>query len=371
MKKITTVRGDINPNELGFTSMHEHTLCDARLIKDAQLAMFPPGFLPPIPPEKLAFKPENFAFFRTGLMHFSEEQDLVDDVDYMIKEVNAFKAVGGNSLCDCSPVGVRGNLHDIKKVSEATGVNIVHGSGIYLVAGRPPEFKERSEEFLTSYFEKEVSEGMDGTGIKPGFLKCALGTMSPDGTAEENELTAFKALAKIAAENGMSLHLHATGPLPCDEIIAAIDIVLDECGIKPDRLLVCHTDSALSSEYSVFSYMTDFDYKKDVNTDYQEKLLDRGINIGYDSWGFQYTGPTIYLPDDYDKVKGLVHLLNKGYASQIVLGHDVAGKFWGLYNGSYGFTRFPEFVLPLLQMFGFEDAINKLTVENPARILAY
>jgi predicted metal-dependent phosphotriesterase family hydrolase len=33
MKIIRTVRGDIEPSEIGFTSMHEHTLADMTPIK--------------------------------------------------------------------------------------------------------------------------------------------------------------------------------------------------------------------------------------------------------------------------------------------------------------------------------------------------
>jgi len=55
-----------------------------------------------------------------------------------------------------------------------------------------------------------------------------------------------------------------------------------------------------------------------------------------------------------------------------VLGYDFSGKKNGVTYGDFGYTRFPEFTLPMLKRFGFgEDIITKLTVENPARILAY
>jgi hypothetical protein len=39
--------------------------------------------------------------------------------------------------------------------------------------------------------------------------------------------------------------------------------------------------------------------------------------------------------------------------------------------GNYGCTRFTGFALPILRNLGMEEYIPRLTVENPARILAY
>src|SRR5665648_16397 len=156
MKRITTVNGDISPNELGYTSMHEHTLVDLRLMTE-----FMKNFIPSAPPEKLAFKLENYAFLKTGAVLLSDEHSITDDVDYLAKEINAFKDLGGKSIVDASPIGLRGNLNDLKKVSEVTGVNIICATGLYLAPARPEEFKVKDVDFLISRFEKEIKEGMD------------------------------------------------------------------------------------------------------------------------------------------------------------------------------------------------------------------
>lgn len=362
MKRITTVRGDISPDELGFTTMHEHTICDLSFMKN-QI-----GFIPPIPPEMLALKPENYAFLRSGAGIFSDECSTLGNVDYLVKELKAFKKIGGNAVVDASPIGLRGNVNDLKKASELAGVHIICATGLYHAMAQPKEFMSQSEEELINYFEKEINEGIDGTDIKPGFLKCALNVLNTDNTLHELELKTLRACAKVAAKTGMSLHVHTAVPLTCDHILQGVDIALNECGMKADKLYMMHLDAFLRTPAKISDYYSNIESVRGVNTELQTKVLESGVNIGFDSW----TALVSTLPDDYDRVKGLVDLLKKGYSSQIVLGHDIYDKSRGVTYGYTGFTGFAGFVLPILKQLGFgDDVISNLTVENPARILAY
>ncbi|WP_138750766.1 phosphotriesterase family protein [Paenibacillus sinopodophylli] len=362
MKRITTVRGDIFPEELGFTTMHEHTICDLAFLRN-QL-----GFIPPIPSEKLTLTPENMASLRSGLGLFSDECSTLGDVDYLTKELTAFKKIGGNAVVDASPIGLRGDVTDMKEASEMADVHIVCATGLYHAAAQPEEFMSRSEKELIAHFEKEIKEGIDGTTIKPGFLKCALNVLNPDCTIHEIELKTLRACAKVAAYTGMSLHVHTAAPLTGEHILQGVDIAIYECGMKPEKVHIMHLDSFLRTPSKISDYYSTIEAVRCVNTDLQTKVLEKGVNIGFDSWGMLVNT----LPDDYDRVKGLADLLKKGYASQIALGHDIYDKSRGVTYGYTGFTGFAGFVLPILKELGFgDDIINKLTVENPARILAY
>ncbi|MGC7102549.1 hypothetical protein ACPZ19_48435 [Amycolatopsis lurida] len=78
------------------------------------------------------------------------------------------------------------------------------------------------------------------------------------------------------------------------------------------------------------------------------------------------------LPDDFDRAKGSVDLLHAGYGDRIVLGHDNFTKAHGKSYGYYGFTRFPQFIPPILTRLGFDDDVyRRLVVDNPARVLAH
>ena len=361
-KKITTVTGDILPQELGYTSIHEHTICDLTLLRNSL------GYIPPIPPEMLTLKPENYASLRNGLGLFSDECSTLGEVDYMVKELKAFKSIGGNAVCDASPIGIRGNVQDLKAASEKSGVHIICATGIYHALAQPKEFLNKSEEQLIAYFEKEIIQGIDATGIKPGFLKCALQNLTPDNNIHVIELKTFRACAKVAAGTGYSLHVHTNRPITAGHILQAIGIAVDECGMKADRLHIMHMDSFLRTPVNIADYYSGIESVRTVNTDLQVKILDKGVSIGFDSWG----SLTDFLPDDHDRLKGLVDLLKKGYAAQIALGHDVYDKSRGVSYGYTGFMHFATFALPKLKELGFgNDVIAKLTVENPARILAY
>ena len=358
--RITTVTGDIKPDELGLTAMHEHVLCYFDIMEGM-----------PIPPEKLELTPENFAFLRNGGSVFSKECSFNDDVDYMTDELKAFKNnVGGGAICDASPIGLRGKVELLKEASERSGVHLICSTGLYLVNTHPEEFAGKDETYLRERFEKEIEVGIDGTQIKPGFVKCALGTLNEAKTGiDDRELASLRACAKTAAKYGLSLHVHTHGPLTHDMILNAVDIMIKECGISPGKLLMLHMDSFLRTESDLMKYIAEETAVRTISNELALKILEQGINIGYDSWGTPFTS---YLPDDYDRMKGLVELLRKGYEAQIVFGHDVLGKAQGITKGSYGYTRFAEFVPFMLKSLGYGDeVIHKLMVENPARILAY
>ena len=154
--------------------------------------------------------------------------------------MNHFKKVGGDSIVDPSPIGIR-LAASIKKFSEATDVNIICATGLYHVMGRPSEYVGLAEEQQIALFEKEINDGMDDTDVKPVFLKCALETLSDDKKSiHEVEMTTLKACAKVAAKTGMSMHVHTNFPVK-EHILNAIDTVLD-IGVKSDKLVMLHMD---------------------------------------------------------------------------------------------------------------------------------
>jgi phosphotriesterase-related protein len=363
VKKITTVRGDIAPEQLGFTTMHEHTITGKALLGD----MFK-GMGDRIPPQMLRLTNENLAFLRSGTAAFSRECSTCGDVDYMVKELAAFKRVGGNAVVDASPIELRGDVNDIKKASSLAGVHIVVCTGIYIAPAQTEEFAGKDVNFIADRFRKEIEDGIDGTDIKPGFLKCAIGTLAQDGGIDEKELTGLRAAAKVAAETGMSVHVHSAIPLTGKHILQAVTVALDECGVQPDKLLMLHQDAFIRRPASIMEYVADINVVRTINIETAEKIIERGVNISFDTW----TSIGTFLTDDLDRMKGLAALLKKGYADKIVLGHDVNNKAQGVSYGSTGFTGFVNTAIPQLKQLGFGDeVIKKLTVENPARILAY
>lgn len=107
-KKIRTVCGDISPEHLGFTTMHDHTFLDLSVAGTFMKNMFPG-----VTDEILAFTPENYGFLKSGTYLMCKDLQVIDDMDYLVKEYNYFKALGGRSVVDPGPIGLRGRADRI------------------------------------------------------------------------------------------------------------------------------------------------------------------------------------------------------------------------------------------------------------------
>ena len=64
---------------------------------------------------------------------YSVRSNLVmNDEEGIISELKLFQAAGGNTVCDMTSIGLRINSEALRRVSKATGVNIVAGTAFYL-----------------------------------------------------------------------------------------------------------------------------------------------------------------------------------------------------------------------------------------------
>lgn len=362
MGKIMTITGEISAAELGLTSMHEHLMCDTSPALGPVLKMYSSK----IPADTLVLTMPNLANLRSGASVFSSDCCTLHALDYTVGELNFFKLMGGNAIVDASPLGMPHNLLDLREASVRSSIKIVVCTGLYIQDAQPQEYREMSEDELVTLFKRGIFEGIDESGVKAGFLKCAINTLDENGQIATCERKAVRACARAAAETGRSIHIHNAFPLTAEHILPIAKMVL-ELGVKPEKLLMLHMGSFVRVPRTNQDYVNDFSSAKTVNIDMQLKLLDMGVNIGFDSYG----SLTPTLPDNNDMNKALVELLRRGYGSQIVLGHDITDKTRGVSYGYTGFTDFLRNVLPVLKECGLETEAHKLVYDNPARILEY
>lgn len=365
MKKIRTVRGDISPEELGLTSMHDHTFVDLSVAGQFMKNMFPG-----VTDEMVAFTPENYGFLKSGTYLMSKELQHVDDMEYLVKEYGYFKAAGGQSVVDPGPIGVRGRGDKLKEFSELTGLNVICATGVYTAISRPAELLGKGEEYLYQTMKQEIEEGIDGTDVKPGILKAAIATYGANGI-HEAEIAGVRACARLSAETGMSLHIHTDPCLSGADVIAVVKMALEECGVDAGNILVCHTDSRLACGVKVGDYLNQLETGRNIDIEMHKQLLDLGVNIGLDTWGMPIINQQFFAADDFERLKALIALIDLGYDSQITLGNDFSSKIAGRSYGGYGCTRFIDYGLGMLKKYGKEASIPKLVIENPARILAF
>lgn len=370
--KITTVCGDIAPEKLGLTSIHEHTLLSTAVV--AELMQVPDT----IPPEKLKVNLENLTYLKTTGSSFAKELLTYDDIEAEVKELEMFREVGGQSIMDCSYNGCRLDIKNTRILSERSGVNIVACTGYLGEMIYPKGFDPYDAEAIRRFELDEIRSGIQGTDIRAGCIKSGFGFMDAITGCDisEKELAVFRTSCSVAAETGYPIAIHP--PMVKEHALRIVDIAINECGVKPEQIDVCHQCCFMffnDVNPSYHDYLTDTNKVVQNYVDYMDRLLGKGVYVdiefGMNTESHRFSLPYSWGFDDVTRMRCLVALLDKGYASQIMLGHDKCQRIQNYYCGGYGYTRFPEFVLPALREMGYEKEIRQLTVENPASFLAH
>ncbi len=297
----------------------------------------------------------------------STESD--DYIDFIAKELKAYKEAGGNSICEVSFRGAANRpVSDLKKMSELSGVNIIccTGLGDEASGSRPQRFAEKKEDELKALFEDEIFNGIEGTGIKPGVLKAFM--------TNAVELDHLRALARISKETDMGLEVHVQLPITVEDIVNMSKMCVNDIGMNPKKLLINHINTYAYDSITLEDYLKN--PKLNMRLDNLKKVLDVGVNISFDLFGNNCSVNNelmgmFFTHDDYLSTAVICQLLEKGYASQLMLGHDMASKACCLQYGGYGYTRVPTFVDPTLRKLGYDEAVELMTVKNPTEFLAY
>src|SRR5262249_7532856 len=132
------------------------------------------------------------------------------DVDWsvalgaVVNAANKLRAQGVNLTIEWTNLGVGRNVLLLRHVTRRAGVNIVCPTGIYksLV---PPEFAGMSIDELAAIFVRELTKGVNGTGIRVGFIKIA----TTETGATESDTFVHKAAGIAAKEVGCTIALHS------------------------------------------------------------------------------------------------------------------------------------------------------------------
>ena len=158
------------------------------------------------------------------------------------------------------------DIRFIERVAREAGLQTVACTGIYTYEHLPLFWQSRSADVMAAAFVHDFEHGIQGTDIKPGFLKCA----ADEPGVTENVEKIHRACARASNQTGAPIMAHSrpasnTGP-------RQVEILLEE-GVPPEKIQIAHTGD------------TD-------DLDYIERLLETGVWIGLDRFGIE-----MYLPD--------------------------------------------------------------------------
>ncbi len=362
MKQIMTVRGPIAPDELGTTSMHDHILVNSGFYKqlfDKEAATSCPVDL--AEPVKM----HNLSYLHHGYQVYSDDNWDLTAPDFMRTEVQYFKERGGQAILETSAPGIRRNIKGLKGISEKTGVHIIASTGLYIEESWPQKFRRMATENFVAFLKQEINCGIENSGIKPGHIKTAI----LHGT--DLEFTYLKAAIHVANETGLLVTAH-TGSTTTDEKRRKFLHGFLKEGLNPEKLLFCHAQFTFMPT-DMQTLISDPQSWK-LHLDWAREVLDSGANICIDLFGSPYDLEVFGRFDIPEMVKmaGLLALINAGYSSQIVIGNDVYQKIMTRSCGGHGYCRILDFVIPTLRKMAVDSShIQKITVQNPARLLQY
>lgn len=309
VRRIHTIRGPIEIDSLGLILPHEHLFTDLR---------------GPWVPDYARAEP-------------SEVVKVVEPY------LAAASAAGATALVECSTVGVGRNLPVLRSLADVTSIHIIAPTGVYRDAYIPEPLREIRKQDLAELWTTELTEGIEGTSIRAGFIKLA---MSDDGPTAL-EIRNLKAAVKASQKTGAVIASHTIG----GKVARREMDVLEEAGLDLHRFIWVHAQT-----------------EPDISN--LEEAARRGAYIELDSVGAPYQSQTELL-------ETIIALLEAGFADHLLLSHD-AGWFNparqdGLPDeGFRGYTALAQDFLPGLLKRGIrEEQIRLITVNNPAKAFAF
>lgn len=367
LPKIMTVCGPITPEELGLTSMHEHVLSDCSMFRHrTRKSCFVPSRHSIRAEDKLTL--ENRSALRHDIV-LSLDNMLLDDEKIMAAEVADFKASGGDSILEVSAPGIRSSPDDliaIRRIAERTGVHIVASTGLYAEDTWPFIYRDMTFEQYVEFLRQEISKGIGDTGILPGHIKAAY-----EKPTKQLDIY-LSAAAFVSKETGLSLQVHLGADVMPDEVRDNVLPPLYRGGCIPERTILCHVQFLMGA-LSIKELVTNPGYVP-FDISLLRELLASGFILSFTPLGFEADNEPLgfaHYPDWYT-LAGMVALIQDGYAGQLVIGNDVFTKLATRRGGGEGYRRLTDFVIPALKKCGVSDNdIYKITIENPARILAF
>ena len=346
-----TVLGPVPAGQIGKTITHEH------LFIDLSCYLTPPG-----PGDDPGFyhDPVNIKNLHSLLRdpYGNRDNCILDDVELAVREVELFKKAGGRTIVDVSLPDIGRDVGKLAEVSRRTGVNIVAGCGHYIFSAFPPGVAEMTQAELTEELLREIRDGVDGTGIKPGVIG-EIGTSDP---IHPQEVKMLKAAARAQIETGLAISIHVHPPGRRGNEV--LDILLGE-GVDPERIILGHIDASLAH--------LDIDFDRAV--DYVLSLANRGCYIEFDLCGnsgyFVTKEASWWLPSDRERAKALGRLCEKGFSDKILLSQDVGHKHYLVEYGGWGYGHtLTDFSHHLREAGVSQDHIDGFFARNPATVLA-
>ena len=268
-----------------------------------------------------------------------------------VGRLRALRERGVQTIVDPTVIGLGRDVERVARVNAEVDLDIVVATGLYTYDSVPFFFSQHGpgtllggEEPMVELFVADITEGIAGTGIRAGLLKCAI----------EHELTpgverVLVAVAETHRRTGVPITVHTS---PAHGTGAVAQEVLVREGVDPRAIVLGHSGD------------TD-------DLDLLRRLADAGSILGMDRFGLD-----VLLPTDR-RVATIAALAAEGYADRMVLAHDASCRIdWfapeavAALAPNWHYTFIHDQVLPALRAAGVtERQLTTMLVDTPRRYL--
>ena len=310
---VETISGPVALDDLGPTLMHEHVFV--------------------MDPEAL----QNWGHV-FGPLYWDERERVAD----AIAKLTRVRETGIRTIVDPTAPGLGRYVPRVREVAQAAGLQVIVATGVYAFLELPGFLAYRPTSAIASLFVREITEGIDDTGVKAAFLKCAVERHGVIGDIPR----ILQAVAIAATETGVPVMVHTnaaerTGLLALEKLTGH--------GVDPTRVVIAHAGDS-------------------NDLDYLRAIADAGAWLGCDRFGIEHFNPL------EDRIRTLIALLAEGYGDRIHLSHDAACFMDFMVGDPFFADERPDYLLisnrvvpALLEAGVAQEQIDQMMVENPKR----
>ncbi len=307
---VMTVNGAIFSSEMGLTLSHEHVMVDW------------------------------IGADSTGY-HRWDRAEVAERVLPYLQEITEH---GVQTFIEFTPAYLGRDPFILQELSQRTGLQIITNTGYYgAVENRfiPEHAYEESAEQLAKRWVDEFENGIDGSELRPGFMKISVASEEP---LSELHSKIVEAAAITHFETGMTIASHTIGDRPAIEQVE----LLKSLGISPEAWIWTHAQSG------------------SLDTNLWAAGEGAWISLDNVHYNPEHTAGEEGSIEWY--AERITELKEAGYLEQILVSHDAGWYDVGEPNGGdfRGYTDLFDYLIPELNDRGFsEDELNQLLVKNP------
>ena len=321
MPEIQTVRGSVDTADLGITLMHEHVFV--------------------LTPEVQTNYPEEWG----------DEDSRVADA---VRRLQVAYDAGVRTVVDPTVVGLGRYIPRIQRIMEQVPIQLVVATGVYTYDAVPRFFEHRGPALddvlgvevpdpMVDMFVGDIRDGIAGTGVRAGMLKCAIDDRGLTPGVER----VMRAVAKAHLATGVPITVHThPGSQSGFEVKR---VMCDGEGVDPGRIVLGHSGDT-------------------SDCDHLAALADAGFVLGMDRFGLN-------LDVTFEaRADTLLEMIRRGYTERMVLSHDASCYIDWIdpelipFMSQWHYTHLFEDVVPYLLEHGATQVqIDTMLVDVPRR----